>query len=67
MISDAARDTLARMRASKDESTERARVPSEWVLDAIAERKLTGGWNVIPENICPVCHCARPVQGVCCY
>ena len=39
--------------------------PPQWVLDRLAEEKITGKYDVSPSNICPGCHTARSVSGTC--
>jgi hypothetical protein len=39
--------------------------PPGWLLDKIADEKLTGRFNVRRSNICPECHEARSVNGTC--
>jgi hypothetical protein len=40
-------------------------MPPQWVLDELAERKLTGGFNVRPSNLCYGCRTYRSVNGTC--
>jgi hypothetical protein len=39
--------------------------PGKDVLDAIADEKLSGGWNVTKKNVCPECNEAKSVNGTC--
>lgn len=41
------------------------RPPPSWVLDRIAEEKMTGGFNVSASNICTDCFTARADNGTC--
>lgn len=41
------------------------RPPPQWVLDHLADQKLTGGYDVSPDNICSGCFQARSVNGEC--
>jgi hypothetical protein len=36
-----------------------------WLLDKIAEEKLTGGYDIRRSNQCPTCFEARSVNGTC--
>jgi hypothetical protein len=45
----------------------------EWMLDAIAEKKLTGGYQIRPKRngvvrnpVCPNCNIAKSNSGSCC-
>ncbi len=40
-----------------------SRVPPQWLLDRIADRALTGGWNA--RRTCSRCFQALPVTGTC--
>jgi hypothetical protein len=39
--------------------------PPMWVLDKLAEEKLTGGFDTGRGNICPRCYMARCSNGSC--
>lgn len=40
--------------------------PSQKTMDDAADRAFSGGYNIRRQNICPRCHLAKPVSGVCC-
>ena len=40
-------------------------MPPGWVLDRIAERTITGGFNRRKSNRCPACFQCRSVNGAC--
>jgi hypothetical protein len=39
--------------------------PPGWVLDLMAERKMTGGFKTKPDNLCQGCNTYRSVNGAC--
>jgi hypothetical protein len=60
----ARRDEALALRSQQGKPyTERSYVPPPKVLDAIAERALTGGYHVTDQ--CPVCFTARSHGGTC--
>ncbi len=65
MISAQAQATLARMRSSLEENGSHGHIPPRWLLDRIADRKLTGGYNVARSNQCPVCYQVKSSNGAC--
>ena len=42
-----------------------ATLPPSWVLDAAAQRQITGGYKIHKSNICSACHMARFGNGSC--
>jgi hypothetical protein len=60
----ARRDTADTLRSDLARShADRPYIPPQRVLDEIAERALTGGYDV--SNQCPVCFTARSCGGTC--
>lgn len=49
---------------ARSETARPAPLPG-WMLDRIAEQKLTGGYDTKPSNICDRCHLARSRNGSC--
>jgi hypothetical protein len=43
----------------------RAGAPPGWLLDKLAEEKLTGGFNTRRSNQCETCFTAKSVNGTC--
>jgi NADH:ubiquinone oxidoreductase subunit len=44
---------------------EKGTVPPQWVLDRIAEERITGKYNVRKSNLYDECHEYRSVNGTC--
>lgn len=42
------------------------KMPPQFVLDKIANQKLSGGYKTVKSNICPKCFTAKSVNGTCC-
>jgi hypothetical protein len=41
------------------------KVPPQYILDKIADEKLTGKFNVRKSNVCQSCYVAKSVNGSC--
>jgi hypothetical protein len=39
--------------------------PPQWVLDLMADRKMSGGFNIKRSNQCPTCFQVRSKNGAC--
>jgi len=48
-----------------DFGVEKGNVPPQWVLDRMAEEKITGGYRTRKDNLCDRCHTYRSVNGAC--
>lgn len=46
----------------RDDNDQRNYLP-RWLIDELAERKITGGYDV--KNVCPTCRVARSANGTC--
>ena len=44
---------------------DKPKMPPTWVMDRLAEEKITGGYDVSPSNICGECFMARSANGTC--
>lgn len=44
---------------------ERPNMPPQHVLDAAAERTITGGYQITDDNLCPVCFTYRSATSTC--
>lgn len=60
LASDSARSALTRARESREGICEHGRktrnaVPSDAVLDYIADQKFSAGFDISPANVCPHC------------
>lgn len=44
---------------------EKRSTPPQWILDADAERRMTGGFRIRKDNLCPGCGEYRSVNGMC--
>jgi redox-regulated HSP33 family molecular chaperone len=63
LTSGARNDRVQHLTDVTDEKT--STMPPQWLLDKIADEKLTGGYNVRKSNICPGCFEAKSVNGSC--
>jgi hypothetical protein len=56
---------LAIHRGRHDDNDDRPGIPPQWLLDLIADRKMTGGFSTRPSNLCHGCCQYRSVSGAC--
>jgi hypothetical protein len=55
----------AAITARKDRDSTRGTCPPQWVLDKIADKKFSGGWNIRRSNTCLGCFQVYSVNGTC--